>query len=55
LDLLDISLLKISSMVMKLNERKTLLGGLLITLGITVLGGFILTALLMPQCRDVIC
>jgi hypothetical protein len=42
-------------MVMKLDEKKTVLGGLLITLGITVLGGSILTTFLMPECRDVIC
>jgi len=42
-------------MVMKLDERKTVLAGLLITLGITILGGFILTTFLMPECRDLIC
>jgi hypothetical protein len=42
-------------MVMKLDEKKTVFAGLLITLGITILGGFILTTLLMPECRNVIC
>ena len=42
-------------MVMKLDEKKTLFVGLLITLGITILGGIILTTFLMPECRDVIC
>ena len=42
-------------MVMKLDERKTLLAGLSITLGITVLGGYMLTAFPMPECRDVTC
>jgi len=37
LDSLDILLLKISIMVMKLDEKKTLLAGLSITLGITIL------------------
>jgi len=40
---------------MKLDEKKTLFAGLLITLGITILGGFILTTILMPECRDVMC
>jgi len=42
-------------MVMKLDEKKTLFAGLLITLGITILGGIILTTFLMPECRDMIC
>ena len=42
-------------MVMKLDERKTLFAGLLISPGITILGGFILNTFLMPECRDVIC
>lgn len=42
-------------MVLILDEKKTVPVGLLITLGITILGGFILTAFLMPECRDVIC
>ena len=42
-------------MAMKLDEKKTILAGLLITLGITIFGGFVLTAFLMPECRDVIC
>ncbi len=40
---------------MKLDEKKTLLIGLLVTLGITIVGGFILTTFLMPECRDVLC
>lgn len=40
---------------MKLDEKKTLLTGLLVTLGITIVGGFILTTFLMPECRDVLC
>ena len=42
-------------MVMKLDEKKTILAGLLITLGITILGGFILTAFLVPECTEVMC
>jgi len=42
-------------MVMKLDEKKTLFAGLLITLGITILGGIILTTFLMPECRNMIC
>jgi len=42
-------------MVMKLDEKKILFAGLLISLGITILGGFVLTTFLMPECRDVIC
>ena len=42
-------------MVLKLDDKKTLFAGLLITLGTTILGGFILTTLLMSECRDVIC
>jgi hypothetical protein len=42
-------------MVMKLDEKKTLLAGLFVTLGITILGGFILTTFLIPQCSDVAC
>ncbi|MDH3312942.1 MAG: hypothetical protein OEM28_07310 [Nitrosopumilus sp.] len=41
-------------MVMKLDEKKTLFVGLLITLGITILGGIILTTFLMPECRDIV-
>jgi len=40
---------------MKLDEKKTLFAGLLITLGITILGGIILTTFLMPECRVMIC
>jgi len=40
---------------MKLDEKKTLFAGLLITLGITILGGIILTTFLMPECRNMIC
>jgi len=39
---------------MKLDEKKTLFVGLLITLGITILGGIILTTFLMPECRDIV-
>ncbi len=42
-------------MVMKLDEKKTLFAGLLITLGITILGGLILTTFLISECREVIC
>lgn len=42
-------------MVMKLDEKKTLIAGFLITLGITIFGGFILTTFLMPDCKNVIC
>ena len=42
-------------MVMKLDEKKTSLAGLLITLGVTILGGFILTTLLMSECGDMMC
>jgi len=42
-------------MVMKLDEKKTILAGLLITLGITILGGFILTTFFISECRDVMC
>jgi hypothetical protein len=42
-------------MVMKLDEKKTLFAGLLISLGITILGGFVLTTFLMPECGDAIC
>jgi len=40
---------------MKLDEKKTVFEGLLITLGITILGGFILTAFLMPEYRNMVC
>lgn len=40
---------------MKLDEKKTLFAGLLISLGITILGGFVLTTFLMPECGDAIC
>jgi len=42
-------------MTMKLDEKKTILVGLWITLGITIFGGFVLTTFLMPECRDIIC
>ncbi len=42
-------------MVMKLDDKKTLLLGLSLTLGITVFGGFIIMTFLMPQCKDVMC
>jgi len=42
-------------MVMKLDDKKTLLLGLSLTLGITVLGGFIIMSFLMPHCKDVMC
>ena len=38
-------------MVMKLYEKKTLLAGLLVTLGITILGGFILTTFLILHAK----
>ena len=42
-------------MVTKLDEKKTLLGGLSITLGMTVLGGYMLTTFTMPEFGDVTC
>jgi hypothetical protein len=42
-------------MVMKLDDAKTLLLGLSLTLGITVFGGFLITSFLTPQCKDVMC
>jgi len=42
-------------MMIKLNEKRTLFLGLVITLGITILGGFVLTTFLMQKCKDVIC
>ena len=42
-------------MEMKLDEKKTILAGLLITLGITIFGGFVLTTFPIPERRDVIC
>ena len=55
LDSLDILLLKISIMIIKLDEKKIMLAGLSITLVTTILGGLILTTFLMPECRDVTC
>lgn len=40
---------------MELSDKKTLLLGLVISLGITILGGFIITSFIMPECRDVLC
>jgi hypothetical protein len=42
-------------MVMKLDDKNTLLLGLSLTLGITVFGGFIIMSFLMPHCKDVMC
>jgi hypothetical protein len=42
-------------MVMKLDDKKTLLFGLSLTLGITVFGGFIIMSFLIPHCKDVMC
>jgi len=42
-------------MVMRLTEKKTLLAGMFVTLGITIFGGFILTTFMIPQCKEVIC
>jgi len=42
-------------MVMKLDNKKTLLFGLSLTLGITIFGGFIIMNILMPHCKDVMC
>ena len=42
-------------MVMKLDDKKTALEGLLIILGMTIFGGLILTTFLMPECRNVAC
>ena len=42
-------------MVMKLDDKKTLLLGLFLTLGITVFGGFMIMSFLIPHCKDVLC
>jgi len=40
---------------MQLNDKKTLLLGLGVTLGITIFGGYIIMSFLLPHCREVIC
>ena len=40
---------------MTLNDKKTLIVGILVTLGITILGGFIITSFMMPNCKDFLC
>ncbi|HSG84485.1 MAG: hypothetical protein ACE5RS_05880 [Nitrosopumilus sp.] len=42
-------------MVMKITSKLTLIGGLGITLLITVLGGYVITTFMIPHCKDVIC
>ncbi|MGB1690598.1 MAG: hypothetical protein ACPHC0_04125 [Nitrosopumilus sp.] len=42
-------------MVMKLDDKKTLLFGLSLTLGITIFGGYVIMNFLMPHCKDVMC
>ena len=42
-------------MVMPLNDKKTLIVGILVTLGITILGGFIITSFMTPNCKDFLC
>ncbi|MFB5634625.1 MAG: hypothetical protein ACE5SV_07185 [Candidatus Nitrosomaritimum aestuariumsis] len=42
-------------MVMPLHDKKTLFFGLLVTLGITILGGFIITSFVADNCRNVTC
>ncbi len=40
---------------MPLNDKKTLFFGLAVTLGITILGGFIITSLMPVNCTQVLC
>jgi len=42
-------------MVMPLNDKKTIIMGILITLGITILGGYIITSFMLPNCKDFLC
>jgi len=40
---------------MPLNNKKTLIIGLLVMLGITILGGFIINTLVLSDCKDYLC
>jgi len=42
-------------MTIPLNDKKTLIVGVLMTLGITILGGFIITSFMLPNCNDFLC
>ena len=42
-------------MIMPLGDKKTLIIGILVTLGITILGGFIITSFILPDCKDFLC
>ena len=40
---------------MPLNNKKTLIIGLLVMLGITILGGFIINTFVLSDCKDYLC
>ena len=42
-------------MSMPLNNKKTLIIGLLVMLGITILGGFIINTFMLSDCKDYLC